>query len=78
MGDAGLSPLLAGPLPMLFLMWNILVIVPAWRLCRRAGHAPGWSLLVLIPLWGPLVMALVLAIRKWQPRPSGPEGGSHV
>ena len=54
------------------LIWGlivaILVIVPLWRICGRAGFSPGLSLLVLIPWLGFLVIALVFAYADWPNR----------
>jgi hypothetical protein len=43
----------------------ILVIVPLWRICGRAGFNPALSLLAVIPLLGFLIVAAVLGFVPW-------------
>jgi hypothetical protein len=38
----------------------VLVVVPLWRICARAGFRPALSLLVLIPWLGILIVSAVL------------------
>ena len=42
----------------------VLVIVPLWRICTRAGFSGWWSLLVVVPLLN-LIMLWVFAYAKW-------------
>jgi hypothetical protein len=43
----------------------LLLVVPAWRIFRRAGFHPALSLLLFIPGLGLLIIALLLAFRRW-------------
>ena len=43
----------------------VLVIVPLWRICGRAGFTPALSLLVVIPWLGFLIIAAVLGFAEW-------------
>ena len=43
----------------------ILVVVPLWRICGRAGFNPALSLLAAIPLLGLLIVAAVLGFAPW-------------
>jgi hypothetical protein len=43
----------------------ILVIVPLWRICARAGFSPALSLLAIIPWLGFLIVAVVLGFSEW-------------
>jgi hypothetical protein len=43
----------------------VLVVVPLWRVCRRAGFHPALSLVAIIPLVGLLIVAAVLALAEW-------------
>ena len=43
----------------------VLVIVPLWRICRRAGFNPALSLLAIIPVFGFLALAAVLGFAEW-------------
>ncbi len=48
------------------LLAGLLLIIPTWRVFRRTGLNPAWSLLVLLgfPVGILLVLAL-LALRRW-------------
>ncbi len=43
----------------------VLVIVPLWRICGRAGFSPALSLLAIIPLLGFVIVAAVLGFAEW-------------
>lgn len=43
----------------------ILVIVPLWRIFKRAGFNPFLSLLVIIPILGPIIVSCVLSFAEW-------------
>lgn len=43
----------------------VLVIVPLWRICGRAGFSPALSLLAVIPVLGFLIVAAVLGFAEW-------------
>lgn len=43
----------------------ILVIVPLWRICSRAGFNPALSLLAIIPFVGFVIVAAVLGFADW-------------
>lgn len=43
----------------------VLLIVPLWRICGRAGFSPALSLLVIIPVLGLVIVAAVLAFAEW-------------
>jgi hypothetical protein len=43
----------------------LLLLVPMWRIFRRAGFHPALSLLIFIPAAGVAAAALVLAFRRW-------------
>lgn len=47
------------------LISGLLMLVPAWRIFRRAGQSPFMSLLVLVPWAGLLLAASALAFRPW-------------
>lgn len=42
-----------------------LVIIPAWRILRKAGFIPAVSLLLVVPLLGWLCVMIVLAFVQW-------------
>lgn len=43
----------------------VVLVVPLWRICGRAGFSPGWSLLAIIPWVGFVIVAAVLALVDW-------------
>jgi hypothetical protein len=51
------------------LIWGVvlavLVVVPLWRICGRAGFSPALSLFAIIPGLGLLVVAAVLSFSEW-------------
>lgn len=44
---------------------SIVLLMPLWRIHKRAGLHPALSLLVLIPYAGMFICSLVLAISRW-------------
>ena len=51
------------------LIWTIvitiLIVVPLWRICGRAGFSPALSLIAIIPWLGFLIVAAVLGFADW-------------
>jgi hypothetical protein len=43
----------------------LLLIVPVWRIFRRAGFHPALSLLMFLPVIGIPLVALLLAFLRW-------------
>jgi len=43
----------------------ILVIIPAWRILRKAGFFPALSLLLIVPLLGGFCVMILLAFVPW-------------
>jgi hypothetical protein len=58
-------------LPLIILAGLIIVIVPFWFICKKAGMSPWLSLLNIIPL-GNLVLIYVLAFADWRVVPVPP------
>lgn len=50
---------------LLAIIASVLVIVPLWRICARAGFNGALSLLALIPWLGVLIVGAVLSFVKW-------------
>ncbi|MDC8756435.1 hypothetical protein [Janthinobacterium fluminis] len=44
---------------------SLLLIIPLWKICGRAGFHPALSLLAIVPLIGFLVVAGILAFVEW-------------
>lgn len=47
------------------LVGTLLVIIPLWKICARAGFNPALSLIALVPLLGLLIVAGILAFAEW-------------
>ena len=43
----------------------ILIGIPLWRICSRAGFSPAWSLFTVIPYFGVLIVAARLGLSEW-------------
>jgi hypothetical protein len=52
-----------------FVVLLVLLVVPLWRVCARAGFNPALSLLAIIPFVGIVIIAALLSFREW-PQPS--------
>ena len=56
-------------LPILILIALVVVIVPTWFICKRAGFSPWLSMLCLVPSVGLLILLYVLAFADWKVMP---------
>ena len=46
-------------------LFALLLIVPSWRICERAGFSGLISLFHLVPVIGPFIVMAVLAFGDW-------------
>jgi uncharacterized membrane protein YhaH (DUF805 family) len=53
------------------LLVALILIIPTWKICARAGYAGAWSLLHLIPAIGTFIVMAMLAFGDW---PNGEAG----
>jgi hypothetical protein len=60
--------LLAFLLPFFFVM-IVIVFIPIWMICKKAGFSPWISLLIFIPL-GNIILLYVLAFATWKVVPA--------
>ena len=51
----------------------LLLIVPTWRICTRAGFSGALSLLHLVPLIGSFIVMAVLAFSTWPAGEASPQ-----
>jgi len=58
-------------LPVIILVGYIIVIVPFWFICKKAGFSPWLSLINVIPLGG-IILVYVLAFAEWKVTPVPP------
>ena len=50
--------------PWMMLVFGVLVVVPVWRICQKAGYSGWLSLLVFVPLVN-LLLLYYLAFAEW-------------
>ena len=48
----------------------LLVIIPLWFICKKAGLSPWLSLIVLFPAFGGLILLYILAFTEWKVVPA--------
>jgi len=54
---------------------SLLLIIPTWRICERAGFSGAISLFHLVPVIGPFIVMAVLAFGDWPNGEGKPLGG---
>jgi hypothetical protein len=55
--------------PIIFLIGTLIVVLPFWFICKKAGFSPWLSLINIVPL-GTLVLLYVLAFAEWKVVPA--------
>jgi hypothetical protein len=58
-------------LPIIILVGDVIIVVPFWFICKKAGFSPWLSLINVIPL-GNLILIYVLAFADWKVAPLPP------
>lgn len=58
-------------LPFVLLAALVIVVLPFWLICKKAGFSPWFSLLNFIP-FGSLILLYVLAFVDWKVTPAPP------
>lgn len=53
----------------------MVLIIPTWRICTRAGYSGALSLFHLVPLVGAFIVMAILAFGDW---PNGEAGGAQA
>ena len=61
----GLGSLLLLLFLIVYMLLALVLIVPTWRICARAGFSGALSLFLLVPLIGPFIVMAVLAFSTW-------------
>jgi hypothetical protein len=54
------------------LLLSLLLIIPTWRICQRAGFSGALSLFHFVPIIGSFIVMAVLAFSRW---PNGEAAG---
>ena len=52
-------------IPFIIVIAVVIVLIPTWFICKKAGFSPWLSLLTLIPFGG-LILLYVLAFAEWK------------
>ena len=62
-------------LPVIALIVVAIILVPFWKICKKAGFAPGLSLLCFLGPFGLTILIYVLAFARWKvvPVPQSPD-----
>lgn len=47
------------------IVYAVLLIIPAWKIFKKVGKSPYWSLICGIPYLGLLIALFILAFSKW-------------
>jgi hypothetical protein len=61
----GLGTLALLGLAIVHLLMALVLIIPTWRICTRAGFSGALSLFHLVPLIGSFIVMAVLAFSDW-------------
>jgi intracellular septation protein A len=65
----GILAAFAGIYLLFILIAVIVVIIPTWFICKKAGFSPWLSLLIVVP-FGALVLLYVVAFSEWKVTPA--------
>jgi hypothetical protein len=61
----GIGTLALMVLMIIHLLVALILIIPTWRICTRAGYSGALSLFHLVPVLGSLIVMAVLAFGTW-------------
>jgi uncharacterized membrane protein YhaH (DUF805 family) len=61
----GLGSIVVFAIVVVHLLFALLLIVPTWRICARAGFSGALALFHLVPVIGSFVVMLILAFGNW-------------
>ena len=67
--DPNTARMIATMMPIFWAIMAVVIVVPFWRIFKKAGMSPALSLLMVLPLIN-LIMLYVLAFSHWK---TGPE-----
>jgi uncharacterized membrane protein YhaH (DUF805 family) len=69
----GISSLLLLIFLIVYMLLALVLIVPTWRICARAGFSGALSLFLFVPVIGPFIVMAVLAFSTWPAGEASPE-----
>jgi len=62
MGNLGFNELML--ILIVFAVFSVLYVFPAWRILKRVGYNPSWSLLAIVP-FGKIIGLYIFAFQRW-------------
>ena len=65
----GILAAIAALYGVILLVAAIVIVIPTWFICKKAGFSPWLSLLMIVPFGG-LVLLYVLAFAEWKVVPA--------
>jgi protein-S-isoprenylcysteine O-methyltransferase Ste14 len=57
-------------IPVIILVMIVILMVPFWFICKKAGLTPWLSMLCIIPSLGTLILLYLLAFSEWKVVPA--------
>ena len=72
----GLGALALILIGLVYLVLSLVLIIPTWRICTRAGFSGALSLIHLVPVIGSFIVMAVLAFSDW-PKGEGRSKPAH-
>jgi hypothetical protein len=63
------ATMILAAIPLIILIVILLLMIPFWFICKKAGFSPWLSLLCIIPSLGTLVLLYILAFAEWKVAP---------
>ncbi len=70
----GLGSLVVIAIVVVHILFALLLIIPTWRICVRAGFSGALSLFHLVPVIGSFIVMAILAFSAWPAGESPPRG----
>ncbi len=70
----GLGSLVLLAIAIVHILFALLLIIPPWRICVRAGFSGALSLFHLVPLIGSFIILVILAFSTWPAGEARPRG----
>lgn len=61
----GLGSLVVVAIVVVHILFALLLIIPTWRICVRAGFSGALSLFHLVPVIGSFIVMAILAFSAW-------------
>jgi len=65
-----IAALILTMIPIIILFTIIILVIPFWFICKKAGFSSWLSLLCIIPSLGTLVLLYILAFAQWKVVPA--------